>query len=94
MNREQRRKKAKKNRKNDKISKADYYKVMNSINTVKMVSLLVLRNQGWGRTRISRFSENFNDLLMDVAQGHLSFVDIVETLEEETGLKHDELSIK
>ena len=67
---------------------------LHAVNAVKMVSLLVLRNQGWGGTRLLRFSEEFNSLVESVSQELLSLTDISDTLYDETGLKLSDLTIK
>lgn len=63
-------------------------------NTVKLTSLLILRNQGWGITRLTRFSEKFDELLVDVNEERLTFSDIAIALEEELSLKHKAFLIK
>lgn len=66
-------------------------KVIKSINAVKMVSLLVLRDEGWGETRLRRFGTKFNTLMADISENRLSLSDIPKVLEEETGLNIDEM---
>lgn len=100
MNRQQRRKRERDKKKEDKkvenykVSQLEYTQIMNTINAVKMASLLILRNQGWGETRILRFSDKFNEVLLDVSGGKLSLRDISEVLEEETGLTFDQLKVE
>jgi len=97
MNRQQRRQKErakKKQKKHDEVSPLKYQQIINSLNAVKMASLLVLRNEGWGEKRLRRFSENFNDVLQDVSSGWLSLSDIWTILEEETGLTLEELKVE
>lgn len=71
--------------------KEETKRTLHAINAVKMVSLLVLRNEGWGKTRLQKFSNRFNTLLEDVSNGHLSLEDILETIKEETGITVDDL---
>lgn len=66
---------------------------MKAINASKMVAMLVLRNQGWGGIRLGRFSEKFDEVMMDISAGYLSTGDIPEVLEEETGLKRSEITL-
>lgn len=66
-------------------------KTMNSLIAVKMISLLVLRNRGFGTKRLVDFSNEFNEILGDVSDGRLSLSDIFVTLEEETGLNYEDL---
>lgn len=66
---------------------------MKAINASKMVAMLVLRNHGWGGTRLKRFSENFDEIMMDISAGRLSTGDIPAVLEEETGLKRYEITL-
>lgn len=67
---------------------------MHAVNAVKMVSLLVLRNQGWGESRLRRFSEGFNDVVADISHEHLSLTDIADTIYDETGIRLDDLRVK
>jgi hypothetical protein len=66
---------------------------MHAVNAVKMVSLLALRNEGWGEKRLKKFSDSFNEIVGDVSQGLLSLSDIPEALEKETGLSFKELVV-
>jgi hypothetical protein len=59
-----------------------------------MVSLLALRNQGWGESRLRRFSQAFNDIVEDVSNGHLTLTDIADTVYDETGLSMKELRVE
>lgn len=71
--------------------KDDIQKVMSVIRAVRMAALLALRNQGWGNARLKRFNDQFNTILADVSNGHLSLSDIITVLETETGLTLDDL---
>lgn len=51
-----------------------------------MVSLLTLLNRGWSRDDLKQFNDEFNVVLLDVCSGYLSFSDIIDTINEETGL--------
>lgn len=64
-----------------------------AVNAVKMVSLLVLRDQGWNQVRLRRFSNKFNEIVEDVSQGHLTLTDIADTIFDETGLDMKELRV-
>lgn len=61
--------------------------IIYAVNTVKFTSLLALRNQGWGATRLNRFSEKFDEIFVDINAGLLSFTDIMLTLKEELGIE-------
>ena len=67
---------------------------LHAVNAVKFVSMLVLRNQGWGDTRIRRFSNQFNEIIEDISHERLSLTDVADTLYDETGLDMRVLSIK
>lgn len=66
-------------------------KVLNSIHAVRMISLLVLRNNGYGLKRLKQFNKEFNIILEDISSGLLNLNDILEILGEETGLEGDDL---
>lgn len=66
---------------------------MNVCEAVKMITFYVLRNQGWGAVRLKRFSDKWNQYLMDVAEGRFSLTDISEVLTLETGLTVEDLMI-
>lgn len=69
-------------------------RTMHAIMAVKMASLLVLRNEGWGDVRLARFSEKFNTLVEDVSNGWLTLQDIADTIYDEVGLSTKDLSIR
>lgn len=60
--------------------------IIYAVNTVKFTALLALRNQRWGKKRLTRFSEKFDAIFVDINAGRLSFTDIMLTLQEETGM--------
>lgn len=98
MNRAQRRQRERKKRRNDiqkkkGITPLEHQQVINSLNAVKGAALLALRNKGYGAVRLKEFSDNFNEILSDVSDGWLSLSEIFGTLEEETGLKREDLMI-
>jgi hypothetical protein len=66
---------------------------LHAVNAVKMVSILTLRNEGWGEKRLTKFSESFNEIVADVSSGLLSLSDIPDTIEKETGLTLKELAV-
>ena len=55
-------------------------------NVVKFVSLLILRNQGWGAARLTRFSKKFDEMVLDINEERLTFSDLAITIQEETGI--------
>lgn len=65
-----------------------------TLRAVKMVSILALRNQGWGHIRLKRFSEEFNDIVVDISQGRLSLTDIPDTIYDETDLTMRDLELR
>lgn len=67
---------------------------LHAVNAVKFVSMLVLRNQGWGDVRIRRFSNQFNDIIQDISHGHLTLTDVADALYDETGLDMKTLSVR
>lgn len=67
---------------------------IHAVNAVKFVAMLVLRNQGWGDTRIRRFSNQFNDIIEDISHERLSLTDVADTLYDEIGLDMKTLSVR
>lgn len=74
--------------------KEENARTIHAIEAVKMISLLTLRNQGWGEKRLVKFNDDFNNILEDVSNGHLSLSDIADTIHKETGLRLVDLSLK
>ena len=68
--------------------------LLNTIEAVKMLSLYVLRNQGWGAKRLAEFNHKLNEYITDVSKASFSLSDIAQVLEEETGLTLQDLAIK
>ena len=79
-----RRKFKNKRRRNDEIT-------LNSLAATKMISMLVLRNRGFGHSRLKEFSDDFNEILIDVNNGLLSLGDILQVLKDETDLNPEDL---
>lgn len=51
-------------------------------------SCLYLRDkQGYGKKRLGDFAEGFAEIVQDISYDRLDFVDIINTIEEETGIK-------
>lgn len=74
--------------------KEENQRTLHSIEAVKMVTLLVLRNQGWGHKRLKKFNEEWNTIIVDVSNGWLSLSDIADTIYDEVGLGLPDLRIK
>lgn len=52
------------------------------------ISLMVLRDyEGWGKKRLERFTDRCMDMLDSVDKGYLDYLDMINTIEEETGYK-------
>ena len=68
--------------------------MLNVLEAVRMVSLYVLRNQGYGRKRLLEFNDKFNEYAKDVGNGLFSLEDIAGVLAEETGLSLDDLKLQ
>ena len=64
---------------------------LNSLAATKMISMLALRNRGFGHSRLKDFSDDFNVILKDVSDGRLSLSDILDVLKDETDLNIDDL---
>jgi len=64
---------------------------LNSLAATKMISMLALRNKGFGHSRLKEFSDDFNVILQDVSDGRLGLTDILEVLKDETDLDLDDL---
>jgi hypothetical protein len=56
-------------------------------NVIKFASFMVLRDMGWGKKRLNRFSARLDEILKDVNAGRLNFSDMLTTIEEETGMR-------
>ena len=67
--------------------------MLNVLEAVRMISLYALRNQGWGRERLLRFNDKFNEYAKDVGDGLFSLEDIAGVLADETGLSLDDLKL-
>lgn len=67
---------------------------IHAVNAVKMVTILALRNQGWGESRLRRFSEQFNTIVSDVSHERLTLTDIADTIYDETGLSMKDLRVE
>lgn len=61
--------------------------IIYTVNIVKFTSILALRNQGWGKKRLNRFSKKFDDIFVDLNDKRLSFSDIMLTIQQETGIE-------
>lgn len=68
-------------------------RMMRAMNASKWVAMLVLRNQGWGKTRLERFNYKFDQIMSDISEGRLVPDDIPEVLEIEVGLKKLEITL-
>ena len=64
---------------------------LNSLAATKMISMLALRNKGFGHSRLKEFSDDFNVILQDVSDGRLGLTDILEVLKDETDLDLEDL---
>lgn len=54
---------------------------------VLYVSLLTLRDSGFGKKRLTEFTEEWFELLDSVQEGYLDFKDMIDTIKEETGFE-------
>lgn len=57
--------------------------VIESVETLVVISLLVLRNMGWGAKRLARFKAEFQKQLTMLEDGWFTIQDVAEMLEEE-----------
>lgn len=64
---------------------------LNSLAATKMISMLALRNRGFGHSRLKEFSDDFNVILQDVSDDRLSLTDILDVLKDETDLNMEDL---
>lgn len=69
-------------------------RTLQSLDAVKMISLYVLRNQGYGKKRLEAFNDKWNEYLEDISEGRFSLMDIAWVLEDECGLNVLDLKIK
>lgn len=72
----------------------DTMRTLQALDAVKMLAFYVLRNQGWGAKRLSRFNDKWNEYAHDISNGLFSLSDIAGVLEDECGLTLDDLKIK
>lgn len=56
-----------------------------AIITTLYLSLLSLRDEGWGKKRLERFSDAFMRKLEAISTDHVSIKDMVDVIKEETG---------
>lgn len=66
-------------------------RTLHALDAVKMLSLYVLRNQGWSTKRLGAFNDKWNEYLEDVCNGLFTLEDIANVIESETGLSVNEL---
>lgn len=59
--------------------------VEEAIITTLYLSLLSLRDEGWGKKRLERFSDAFMKKLEAIGTDHISIKDMIDTIKEETG---------
>ena len=77
-----------------KVDKKDRERTVHALQAMKVISMLVLRNQGYGKKRMTRFNDHFNEILEDVMAGRISLQDIADTIYDETGVSLDNLVAK
>lgn len=58
-----------------------------AVRVTQLFPLWILRNMGWGEKRLTRFLEEYADLIDSYNRGYLSLEDIANQLYEETGVK-------
>lgn len=100
MNREKRRK-AKNNKKvatyNFSIDQIQKIKEDATNDAIKLmivcemyISIMVLRDEfGFGKKRIEHFANAHNELLDSLQKDYLSYTDMMDTIEEETGFRYE-----
>ncbi len=98
MNRQQKRSRSRKGKKmqgrsNKRINDVEYRHLMAAFNSAKLASMLVMRDKGWGKQRLMEFSGSFDQLLADISSKNLSTLDIVQVLEDETGIKLEDIKL-
>lgn len=67
---------------------------LHAVNAVKMASILVLRNNGYGAQRLKKFSDEFNTVIENVNQGWHTLTDICDVIYDETGLDMQTLRVE
>ena len=61
---------------------------MNTIDTIRILSLAVLRDEfGFGKDRLKRFAERFENKTECLVDEYVNWEDIIENIKEETGLE-------
>lgn len=59
-----------------------------AISIMKSVPLLVLRDKyGFGAKRLKDFQNYIDEMIKDIADNRLDFIDIITVLKEETGIE-------
>ena len=72
----------------------DTVEMLRLMDEFKMLAFYVLRNQGWGKTRLLRFNEKWNAYMIDVSTGHFSIDDVKGVMLDELGLTAEDLMIQ
>ena len=98
MNRQERRRRKRAGKKmqkrsNKRINAVEHHHIITSFTVAKLVSVMILRDKGYGNKRIKEFSAEFNTLLQTVSEGYLTSADIADTIYEETGVSMDDLRV-
>lgn len=69
-------------------------RTLQALDAVKMISLYVLRNQGYGKKRLMEFNDKWNGYLEDVSNGLFTLSDIAGVLKDECGIDVMDMKIK
>lgn len=72
----------------------DTLEMLRLMDDFKMICFYVLRNQGWGKKRLSEFNEKWNEYFVDISVGRFSINDIRGVMLDEVGLNEFDLMIK
>lgn len=69
-------------------------RTLQALDAVKMISLYVLRNQGYGTKRLKEFNDKWNGYLEDISNGLFTLSDIAGVLKDECGIDVMDMKIK
>lgn len=75
-----------------KIEKIKMDATDNALSILTVFSMMALRDEfGFGKKRLEKFYKKFFDLNESFKLGYITLNDIVDTLEQETGIKFDSM---
>lgn len=71
----------------------DLRKMKLYIEASKLIAMYVLRNEGWGESRLRKFNDKFNSYMNDIDDKWITIADIEGVLKEEVGIDFEEVKV-